>query len=274
MEDNSVSKVEEIVIAKHLAEMKSVKDAFVPAVIHHKDMKVSSLEHLQEKPCRYVSDWETYDIDSFISYVNESAKPENCPTVFVSSEKMEANAILDYGKPGEPRFRHDTVVLALEKTPEFKALRQKVDSCSSTSQSDLLDWMETWSDCVTYYDVDDSLVSHNDAERWVKNLTIETAKKQTFEIDQYSEQMSEMEKIEAKSNTGKMVSYLVFNCVPYFGLSAVKVSVKFKVTTSSDKPKFNLMAPKLEIIQRSMSEEFKGIVLDKLGTEIKAYIVK
>lgn len=274
MEHTNVNDIEALIESRIHAQRQLTEESFVPFLVHHKDFKVTDLEQYQEQPCRYINDWSTYDIASFIAYVNQHSVPELTPTVFVSSKNMLAEATLDYGNVSQPQFRNNKVSLSLEMTPEFKALVRKVGDCSVMTQRDTLEWLETWSDIIHYYDVNGDRVETNDAERWIKSLTIETAKKSTVEIDQFSEQMSDMEKIEAKSNSGKMISYLVFNCEPYYGLKLRHIDVKVRIITSSDTPKIRFHAPKLEILERDMSEEFKDIVLGKLREKIRAYIVK
>ena len=125
------------------------------------------------------------------------------------------------------------------------------------SQRQASDFIEDWADFFTgVKTTEDTDMTPNAAAQSLQNLTIEAAKEVNSKVSDFGESMSSLEKVEAK-NQSALPAYLMFNCQPYFGLSARNFVVRVQILTSGDRPQISLRIVQLEAQKERMANEFK-----------------
>jgi uncharacterized protein YfdQ (DUF2303 family) len=103
-------------------------------------------------------------------------------------------------------------------------------------------------------------------------MTIDSARSITSEADEFSSNMSAMEKIEVKGKA-QMPALLTFTCVPFNGLKERDFELKLSVLTGDDRPKISLRIVGLENTKELIVEEFKDKLVEKFtDSEMKTFI--
>ena len=254
------SAIEQIQTSAHipaLIEKLSSMETHVPSVIVPNGFSIESLESKMENRSSYRLEFKTESIKDFIAYGKDFS--QDGTACFVDSSKMHARTIFDLGTLSAPLHQQHKAIISLKETAAFCAVLN-VDG-SKMSQKTASDFIEDWADNIIVFSKDGSNMNPKAAAASLRNLTIETARELNSKVDDYSESMSAMERVEAK-NQELLPSEIHFKCVPYLHLEERTFVLRVSLLTSAEKPCLIFRATKLETIKEEIAEEFKDILVD------------
>jgi uncharacterized protein YfdQ (DUF2303 family) len=151
--------------------------------------------------------------------------------------------------------------LQLDKTSAFKRLLAFAGS-GSHYQKDAANFIEDWADFIVVTTSTDDKMSIAQAANAINNMTIESARSITSEVEDFGEHLSAMERVEVK-NKAKMPAKLKFTCVPYNGLEDREFEIRLSILTGGSKPEISLRIVQLEKHEEDIVDEFKEILVKK-----------
>lgn len=230
-----------------------------------------SVEDLESKmPNRdsYRFAFTTKSIKDFGEYCKEFDKEgAKC---FVDSDSMRAKTIFDLGTEELPLHQKHNAKLSLDKTAAFKALLNIHGERMSQKQAS--DFIEDWADDVVIFDKSGKSITTAMASKRLREITIEQVREVKSKVDDFSESMSSMERIEAK-NQEVIPAAFEFKCVPYHGLDERAFNIRLSILTSGERPQLSMRIIKLEAQEEDMAEEFKEILVETFtDSKLKTFI--
>lgn len=231
------------------------KHSKVPLIAMPSSFELQSLEQFMEHRSSYRYNFETKSIEDFAEYCEEfKLDGAKC---FVDSDNMVAKTIFDLGTEEKPLHQKHTAKVKLDKTAAFKALL--AHNGVKLSQKDASNFIEDWADNVVVYDQESKPIKNSLASMLMREVTIDRIRSIESQVDDYSENLSASEKIEAR-NKDKLPGYIGFTCETYNGLGAREFTVRLSILTSSDKPIFVMRIVKLEAHEEDIAKEFKEVL--------------
>lgn len=232
----------------------------IPTLVTPNQMEVASMEKYMTNPSRYRMAYSTTSIDDFIGYCTEFEKEG--ATCFVDAESMTAKTIFDLGTIDLPEHKEHKATLSLKKTAAFKALLRS--DGEKMSQKAAAEFLEDWKDCTSILNQNGEAMTMQQAARSLRDLTIESAREVNSQVNDFSESMSAMEKIEAK-NQHSLPSAVIFNCVPYLALGDRAFTIRLSIITGGDRPAIGFRIVRIDAIEEEIAIEFKDKLVDAFG---------
>lgn len=224
----------------------------IPTLVTPAQMDVTSMEKYMANPSRFRMSYSTTSIADFIEYTVEFDKKG--ATCFVNAESMTAKTIFDLGTTDLPEHKEHKAGLSLKKTAAFKALL----NCDGDkySQKSAAEFLEDWEDNITILSQDGETMPLRLAAKSLRDLTIESAREVNSQVNDFSESMSAMERVEAK-NQHSLPSSIIFNCVPYLSLGARNFTIRLSIITGSDRPTIGFRIVRIDAAEEEIALEFK-----------------
>jgi uncharacterized protein YfdQ (DUF2303 family) len=244
------------------------KNTNTPTMLVPKGFEIKVLEQFMKNRASYRVSYGTDNINDFASYSEEFDQVgAKC---FIDSNGMSAKIIFDIGTEELPGHQLNCAKLKIEKTAAYEKLLD-LDG-RHLSQKNASNFIEDWADfCFITARTGESMTTAQ-AVNSLNKLTISEEKSRTSEIGGFSENMSSMEMVEAK-NADKIPSDITFSCTPYIGLKEYEFTIRVSILTGSEKPEISFRIVQLEPTKEKITEEFKGILIDKFkGRELKTFI--
>lgn len=229
-----------------------------PTMLVPEGFQVKNLESFMQLRSSYRFSFKTKSINDFVEYSKEfDQEGAKC---FVNSDNMSAKVIFDLGTETAPLHQDNRAGLNLDKTSAYRNLLS-IDG-NHLSQKAASNFIEDWADHITVFTKAGDHMTIAQAANALNNITIESARSLTSEVDDFGESMSAMEKIEAK-NKDKIPADINFKCVPYLGLNERTFKVRVSILTGGSRPEISLRIIQLEPQQEEIAEEFKDILVKK-----------
>ena len=242
--------------------------AHSPVMVLPDGFHVEDLESKMEFRTSYRAQYKTKSIQDFTIYSKEfSQEGSKC---FVDSDQMTAKVIFDLGTTDKPLHQKNTASLKIDKTAAFMALLRICNS--KQTQKEAADFIEDWAENITVLLKDGTEISPGAASNKLRSITIEQVKNIDSKVEDFSESMTQFEKIEAK-NQDSIPARIQFSCIPFHGLGERLFEIRLGILTGEQKPTISLRIIKLEAQEEDMALEFKEILEDKLTeTDINVFI--
>lgn len=257
MDESAITKIQESTTQAEIIEYLEDHPTNKPILISPENFDILELEQYMEHRSSYRFTFKTESISDFIQYgIDFDQVGAAC---FVDSSHIVAKTVFDLGTREEPLHQQHTAFLHLSETAAFSKLLF-VDG-ARLSQKQASDFIEDWVDNITVYSTAGDFMHTKKAAASLRDLTIESAREINTKVDDYSESMSQMEKVEAK-NKHLLPSEINFSCVPYLHLEKRDFTIRISLITSGDAPQLSFRIIKLESIKEEIAEEFKGILID------------
>lgn len=257
MDKSAIAQIQES--ANIPAVIKQVEKAQIPVAVVPHSMNLSGLEEFMANAGRYRNTFSTTSIDDFVKYNQKF--DEDGATCFIDAERMNAKTIFDMGTVEKPLHKEHVASIKLKQTAAFSSMLSY--SGERLSQKMASDFIEDWNDEISVVGMSGDDMKPRVAADQLRNLTIAAARDVQSKVSDFSEEMSAMERIEAKAS-GDMPSIIKFKCAPYAGLDERVFEIRISILTGDDKPKLSFRILKLESIQEEIAEEFKGKLSDAL----------
>lgn len=241
-----------------------------PLLVVPEGFGVKDLEFAMEHRTEYRFGFSTKSIDSFTEYCKEfDQEGAKC---FINADQMEALTILDLGTKEKPLFQEHKASIDLQMTAAYKALLSIAGQ--PMNQKAAANFIDDWADNMVIATMDGEVMTDKQASKQLREITIEQVRSSESNVGDFSESMSQMEKIEAK-NQDRIPSEIVFTCDPFYGLDKRAFIVKVAILTGESKPHIVFRIVKIEAQKEDMAKEFKELLEESFEeSEIKTFIGK
>lgn len=251
-----------------------LKETDFPTAVISNDTRVISLENYQKNRNYFKGAFKTSDIDNFSEYNRNQDKYED-KQCFIDPEHMRAYSIFDIGNKECAGHCSHTATLSLSESVEYKALLRFDNEV--ISQKTISEFIEDWSENIAcFYSESGELkpLENKIAIQLVRKVTIEAKSDKTSEVGDFETRQSVMESVEAKADgsVDKLPSRIVFKCKPYDVLQERTFIIRISMLTGDKSPRFSFRIINLGMHEKEMAEEFKNVLTNKLGDNIKTYI--
>jgi len=255
MDDKFIKKIQETSGIPEWIKAIERLDLNNPGIVLPNDYKVFSLEKFLENPLHYKLGFETTVIGDFIAYCLKFV--EDGSTCFVDPNNMQAKTIFDLGTEVKPKNKFHVARLFLQPLAGFKKLLS-LDG-ANLSQKEAAEFVEDWSDNLDIVGLNGNHLTTLTAIRAFREMTIDSAKKQTNEVNHFGESMSSMEKVEAAQQELIPLG-ISFSITPYLGFKEYKFKIRVSIRTDSDNPKIVFRVMHFESVDEEIAMEFKEII--------------
>jgi len=230
-----------------------------PAILLQKDVNIHSLEFLQNSRSRFRGEMLTLSIDDFSLY----SKAQNGGECFIDAQRMSAKMFFNLGDYDNPGHADHTAVLRLKKTSAFNEVL--AINNEQQGQSFMAQWLEDWHTNVKAFDAYDNELPLKQAINNIRNITVESARKENHEAGDFKAEKSALETVEASSKNGALPVMFVFSCDPYLGIQAREFHLRMSLLTGGGKPTFVLRIVRLDDHVEAMAQEFKDAIVQSFG---------
>jgi uncharacterized protein YfdQ (DUF2303 family) len=231
---------------------------------------VQSIENLLPGRTRYRGIMSTSILSSFSEYVLKQADDDT--QCFIDADKMEAKAFFNLGSKEAPGHGDFAAILTMEKTAEFRSLLEIHEK--PLTQKQLAEWIEDWNPILFFADAEGNAIDPKKAASAVRRITIESARREDHEQQDFKASRSAMESIEVRSEQG-IPHFLELTCQPYKGLDDYRFGCRISILTGGNEPMLKVRIKQLAHDQELISNNFRDILEDKFfETKIKTYIGK
>lgn len=233
-----------------------------------------SLEHTEKFKTnrnRFSGSLETASIEEWAEYIKDQDLKEHAASCFIDGDALTAKAILDLGTIESPGHCVHKANLVLERTPEYEFLLDALND-RKMNQKRTAELLEEWCDSISAVDEEGEDMSAKQLVQSIRKISIEKSSSKESEVSQYSENMSALEKIEAK-NKERMPSMVFFKCRPTEDLMERTFNLRLSIIADGEKPVLVMRVQQLAVIKKHIAEEFKGLAKQALSeTSVKTYV--
>jgi len=261
MDRSAIERIEELGNAAS-----KLPETNTPITVVPDNSTIKSLEDYQPGRSRFRGKMSTESIEDFASYTKQYSQA----SCFINQSKMIAVSVFNLGTEDRPGHADNKAILSLETTAAYEAV--KAITNQRLSQKDLAEWLEDWRMNLEAIDQDSSDLDIKKSINAIRNITIESSRKEEHSDHDFKAGRSAMEEIEASSKEN-IPSSFCFTCMPYVGLSDRQFYLRLSLITGGEKPVFILRIIKHDEIKEEMTKEFKSILDDSLkDDDIKIFI--
>lgn len=265
VDNTAITQIRDMVLSQFIEEKLAGADC--PAIVLPKDVSVESIERLHAERFRFRGKLETASIEDFIRYSTGYA--ETGTRCFISADKMSAASVFNLGTISNPGHADNKALLVLKRTAPFSALLNI--NGDRNDQKQLAEWLEDWSEFITGFDADGSVIDAKKSAAAIRKITIEAIKSADYEEQDFSGRRSVMESVEARTKDIMPVAF-EFKCVPYEGLTERRFKVRMSIL-ASNQPQLVLRITQLEAYEEEMAVEFRDLLVAKFdGSVVETYI--
>lgn len=268
MSKEAIQHVQESANIPSIADQLKTAGTQVPVALVPDSMSVHSLEKYMPHASRVRMFYRTTSIEDFIKYSTDNELVG--ASCFVDAEEMSAQTIIDLGSEAMPGHQDHKARLVLRKSAAFKALLE-INGVKQ-SQKNAAEFIEDWSGDLAVLNSAGDVMNLQASVKALLDMSIESAREVNSKVSDFGEQMSAMERIEAK-NQDSLPSSILFSCVPYGGLATRDFKLRVSILTGGDRPAVMYRIVGLESQEEEIAEEFKGnLSLAFETTGISTYI--
>ena len=262
--------IEHIQETAHIPDM--IKDlnehnTHVPTMLKPDNYKVIGLEQYMEHRSNYRLSFETISISDYIVYCLKF-KAEGA-TCFIDQEYMAAVTCFDLGTIDKPGHQQHNARLQLKTTAPYQAILNSNQELFS--QRKMVEFFEDWSENIEIRDKSGDVMEFGVAMSRIRDMTIESVKEFNSKVDDFSESMSVMERVEAKRSYS-LPSTVTFTCNPYLHFQAIDFTLKISIDTNSGKPQLKFRIMRLDAIKEQIAFDFKSFLDADFSKKIATYL--
>lgn len=196
----------------------------IPYVFLPTGVSSESMEHYQAAPSRFRGEFTTRRISDFGAYVKDNhvagkAGETGDTRVFIDPDDFKAVAIFGLGTHSTPGWGSHVANLEPRMMAAYASLLHHSNTNENRrafAQLDFVDFIADWQKHLQFYDEEEAPIDIPLATKLVRTLSATAEKKSEHAVGDYSERLSEMERIEVKSREGQSLpAGFKFTCVPY-----------------------------------------------------------
>jgi len=240
---------------------------FTPTAVLPEGAKVLDLEKYQAFRSRFRGTFSTHSLADFSTYVLDRAGAS--ARGFIDQDLMSCTLLFNLGDPANPGHADDRAVLKLKATAGYTAAQQIAGN--RLAQKDLSDWIEDWHQYLTPVDDAGNPIPVAKAIAAVRTITVKATSESETTVGDTSASRSAMDQIEARSKE-TLPTALLFNVVPFDGLTEQQINLRISVITSGPVPVLKLRWVGEEVQREAIAEEFKSVLDKQIGDAAKLSI--
>jgi uncharacterized protein YfdQ (DUF2303 family) len=234
---------------------------YMPTVVLPADSQVITLEKWQAGRSRYRGIYSTHSLADFSKYVTDRAMAN--AQGFIDQDEMTCTLIFNLGTDVAPGHADDRAILRLKPSAGYKAA-QAIGG-RTMSQRDLSDWIEDWNQFLSATDESGGSMTIAKAIAAIRTITIKAASESDHTVGETSTNRSTLDQIEARSKE-TLPATLLFNVIPYEGLTEQQIMLRVSVITSGAQPVLKLRWVGEEVQREDIAQEFKFALQEKIRT--------
>lgn len=231
-----------------------------PTIVLPEGCQVVTLEKWQAGRSRFRGIYSTHSLADFSIYVIDRAVAN--AKGFIDQDEMTCTLLFNLGTDVLPGHADDRAVLRLKASAGYKAA-QAIGG-RAMSQKDLSDWIEDWNQFLTAADETGQAMTIAKAIAAVRTITIKAASESDHTVGETSASRSTLDQIEARSKE-TLPNTLLFNVIPYEGLTEQQIMLRVSVITSGSQPVLKLRWVGEEVQREDIAQEFKTVLQEKIG---------
>ncbi|WP_030132131.1 DUF2303 family protein [Pseudomonas sp. QTF5] len=231
-----------------------------PTIVLPEGCQVVTMEKWNAGRSRFRGIYSTHSLADFSTYVAERAI--STAKGFIDQDEMTCTLLFNLGTDAEPGHADDRAVLKLKASAGYKAA-QAIGG-RAMSQKDLSDWIEDWHQYLTPVDDEGKAIPVARAIAAVRTITVKATSESETTVGDTSASRSAMDQIEARSKE-TLPAALLFNTIPYEGLTEQQINLRISVITSSAQPALKLRWVGEEVQREDIAQEFKTVLQEKIG---------
>jgi uncharacterized protein YfdQ (DUF2303 family) len=231
-----------------------------PTIVLPEGCQVVTLEKWQAGRSRFRGIYSTHSLADFSTYVADRAVPD--AKGFIDQDEMTCTLLFNLGTDALPGHADDRAVLRLKASAGYKAA-QSIGGRAMT-QKELSDWIEDWNQFLSATDESGQSMTIAKAIAAVRTITIKAASESDHTVGETSASRSTLDQIEARSKE-TLPATLLFNVIPYEGLTEQQIMLRVSVITSGAQPVLKLRWVGEEVQREEIAQEFKLVLQDRIG---------
>lgn len=267
MDKSAIEKIQESQTLTQLLADLEKSGTHIPVTAIPEGMKIESMESYMLNASWYRQDYRTAHIEDYVKYGLANKAPG--AICFINNENMKAVTTFDLGTVENPGHKRHEASLTLKKTAAYRAM---IAICGNkNSQKEAAEFIEDWGDHIVVSGSKGEKMSNRAAAKALRDITIETAREISSQVEDFGESMSAMEKIEAK-NKEALPAYIYFECEPYLGLLPRTFEIRTSILSGGDRPTISFRFLKAEAVAEEIAEEFKELLEESFEGEIETFI--
>ena len=250
----------QLIVANALDATGKSLETLIPTVVLSEDAKIIDLEKFQAGRSRFRGTYSTHSLNDFAVYVVERAAAD--ARGFINQDEMSCAVLFNIGTAETPGHADDRAILKLKPTAGYTAAQQI--GGRGISQKDLSDWIEDWHQYITPVDAEGKAIPLAKAIAAVRTITIKASSESETSVGNTSASVSAMDKIEASSKE-TLPDALLFNTIPFEGLTEQQITLRISVITSGAVPVLKLRWVGEEVQREDIAQEFKAVLQLNIG---------
>lgn len=231
-----------------------------PTIVLPEGCQVVTLEKWQAGRSRFRGIYSTHSLADFSAYVADRAVSN--AKGFIDQDEMTCTLLFNLGTEVAPGHADDRAILRLKASAGYKAA-QAIGG-RAMSQKDLSDWIEDWNQFLSAADESGQSMTIAKAIAAVRTITIKAASESDHTVGETSASRSTLDQIEARSKE-TLPATLLFNVIPYEGLTEQQIMLRVSVITSGAQPVLKLRWVGEEIQREDIAQEFKTVLQQRIG---------
>jgi len=231
-----------------------------PTIVLPEGCQVVTLEKWQAGRSRFRGIYSTHSLADFSTYVSDRAVAN--AKGFIDQDEMTCTLLFNLGTDALPGHADDRAVLRLKASAGYKAA-QAIGG-RAMSQKDLSDWIEDWNQFLSAADENGQSMTIAKAIAAVRTITIKAASESDHTVGETSASRSTLDQIEARSKE-TLPATLLFNVIPYEGLTEQQIMLRVSVITSGAQPVLKLRWVGEEVQREDIAQEFKTVLQRNIG---------
>lgn len=232
----------------------------IPTVVLPETARVVDLEKYQAGRARFRGTFSTHSLADFGVYVAGRAIPS--AKGFIDQDEMTCVLLFNLGDDANPGHADDRALLRLKPSAGYKAA-QAIGG-RTLPQKDLSDWIEDWHQYLTPVDAEGHPITVAKAIAAVRTITVKASSESETTVGETSASRSAMDQIEARSKE-TLPTALLFNVVPFEGLTEQQINLRLSVITSGAQPVLKLRWLGEDVQREDIAQEFKTVLQDQIG---------
>jgi len=191
---------------------------------------------------RYTGNFDTFDLDDFISIANDF--DQSGSKCFVS-KSMAAKCIFNLGSIEYPGHGDLTCSFSPERTSEYQAIINYFNE-ETLTQKQIIDNCIEYADFISFSNKEGETIEFSMAIKLLRKIDVKQVSENSSEQQSYKAASSAMESVAIDSEGGELPEYINFACKPYSFLN--NRIFKMRITHKINDNKI-LFKPKIQLLQ-------------------------
>lgn len=259
MSEQAIQRIQELGSTPEFLKALKEQKTKNPVIALPSSFELHDLERYMPNRTNYRGTFDTSNHDEFAKYCKEYEKEGS--QCFINVENMKATTVIDLGTQDAPGHCAHKANLSLKSTADYNALLDM--NGYQKNQKTVAEWIEDYTPNLEVFSEDGEVIEISKAAAAIRAMTFEMKAGQTSEINNFSEEQSEYERMAVRTKDELPMPHIFkFKCEPFLGLP--ERSFEMRMSTIGNK-NLVLRIKHLEKHIEEMGVEFKDLTIQKLN---------